>query len=73
MASKCWRPAVVVSIAITAFLTRSVEGQGGATEAPTGFDNGTNGIVDQATHDTDRLVFEQVEDEVDGLGQSTES
>ena len=27
--------AVVVSIVITAFLTRSVEGQGGATEAPT--------------------------------------
>jgi CxxC motif-containing protein (DUF1111 family) len=45
----------------------SVESQT-ATEAPTGFDNRTNGCVDQTTHDADRAVFEQVEDNADGLG-----
>lgn len=39
-----------------------------ATEAPTGFDNGTNGCVTQAVHDQDRAVFEQVEANADGLG-----
>jgi len=58
---------VVVSVALTASLSRNVEGQG-PTEAPTGFDNSTNGLVDQATHDADRLVFEQVDEEIDGLG-----
>jgi CxxC motif-containing protein (DUF1111 family) len=58
----------VVSIVVIAALSRRVEGQGGATEAPTGFDNGTNGLVDQNTHDADRLVFEQVDQEIDGLG-----
>jgi CxxC motif-containing protein (DUF1111 family) len=59
--------AVVILIIITPMLAHTVEGQT-ATEAPTGFDNGTNGLVDPATHDTDRMVFEQVDDVVDGLG-----
>lgn len=39
-----------------------------ATEAPAGFDNLTNGFVDQATFDLDREVFEDFELIEDGLG-----
>jgi len=38
------------------------------TEAPTGFDNLTNGLVDQATHNTDRGVFKASENAAGGLG-----
>ena len=37
-------------------------------EAPTGFDNKSNGTVDDATHQADRGVFDSVEDVKDGLG-----
>jgi CxxC motif-containing protein (DUF1111 family) len=37
-------------------------------DAPTGFDNKTNGMVDDATHQADQLKFEQVEQPSDGLG-----
>src|SRR5246127_607654 len=37
-------------------------------DAPSGFDNKTNGIVDAATHQADRMVFEEVEQLSDGLG-----
>jgi CxxC motif-containing protein (DUF1111 family) len=39
-----------------------------APEAPSGFDNGTNGCVTQAVHDQDRAQFETVEKQRDGLG-----
>lgn len=39
-----------------------------AMEAPAGFDNQTNGLVDQATHDTDRMAFEAVNTIEMGLG-----
>lgn len=48
--------------------TNNVLGQSGATEAPAGFDDLTNGLVDQATHDLDRDVFEEREFIADGLG-----
>ena len=38
------------------------------TEALTGFDGATNGLVDQATHDNDRLVFEERDTIAKGLG-----
>ena len=38
------------------------------TEAPTGFDNKSNGIVDDATHQADQTKFEEVEQLSDGLG-----
>ena len=38
------------------------------TEAPTGFDNLTNGLTDQATHDADRATFEDRETIADGVG-----
>jgi CxxC motif-containing protein (DUF1111 family) len=37
-------------------------------DAPTGFDNKTNGIVDDATHQADQLKFDAVEQPNDGLG-----
>ena len=37
-------------------------------EAPTGFDNKTNGLVDGATHQADQAKFEEVEQLSDGLG-----
>ncbi len=38
------------------------------TEAPTGFDNLTNGLTDQATYDADRSTFEDRETIADGVG-----
>ena len=38
------------------------------TEAPTGFDNKSNGLVDDATHAADQNTFEEVEHVADGLG-----
>jgi CxxC motif-containing protein (DUF1111 family) len=38
------------------------------SEAPTGFDNKTNGLVAQATFDADKLTFEERDEIADGLG-----
>jgi CxxC motif-containing protein (DUF1111 family) len=38
------------------------------TEAPTGFDNKTNGVADDATHQADQTKFEEIEQLSDGLG-----
>jgi CxxC motif-containing protein (DUF1111 family) len=37
-------------------------------DAPTGFDNKSNGVVDDATHQADQAKFEEVEQLSDGLG-----
>ena len=37
-------------------------------DAPTGFDNKTNGMVDDATHQADQAKFDEVEHLSDGLG-----
>jgi len=58
---------VAIIVTVPLLLPSRVEGQG-ATEAPTGFDNGTNGLVDQATHEADQAVFEQIDEVIDGLG-----
>ena len=39
-----------------------------ASEAPTGFDSKSNGVVNDSTHDADRTAFDEVEDIGDGLG-----
>jgi CxxC motif-containing protein (DUF1111 family) len=64
---------LVLSLALLAaalpfLLPANVESQTTATEAPTGFDDQTNGCVGQATHDADRATFETVETPDDGLG-----
>jgi CxxC motif-containing protein (DUF1111 family) len=37
-------------------------------EAPTGFDNNSNGVVDESTHQADLVKFESIEQIPDGLG-----
>ncbi len=37
-------------------------------EAPTGFDNKSNGVADDSTHQADQMKFEEVEQLSDGLG-----
>src|ERR1700722_9711290 len=39
-----------------------------STEAPTGFDNRSNGVADDATHQADQAKFEEIEQLSDGLG-----
>src|SRR5882672_3149042 len=56
-----------VALALPLWVSRTVEGQG-ATEAPSGFDTLTNGMVTQAVHDADRLTFEERDDVAKGLG-----
>jgi CxxC motif-containing protein (DUF1111 family) len=61
---------LVLAAGILSLYTARIEGQSGtaASEAPTGFDNQTNGLVNQATHDLDREVFDEQEFVEDGLG-----
>src|ERR1700719_954070 len=52
---------VALSVALISAATRF-------PEAPTGFDNKTNGLVDDLTHQADQVKFEGVEQLSDGLG-----
>jgi CxxC motif-containing protein (DUF1111 family) len=52
---------------LPAVLTRTVTVHG-ATEAPTGYDNATNGFESQAQMDADRATFEERDDIAKGLG-----
>ena len=54
-------PLAVLSLVLAFSASRS-------TEAPTGFDNKSNGVVDDATHEADQMRFEDVELVSDGLG-----
>jgi CxxC motif-containing protein (DUF1111 family) len=56
-----------IALALPLWSSRTVEGQG-ASEAPTGFDTLTNGMVTQAVHDADRATFEERDDVTKGLG-----
>jgi CxxC motif-containing protein (DUF1111 family) len=73
-------PCCAISIGIVAFATTAC-GAGApstpfmpptpspsAAEAPAGFDNTSNGMVADSTHDADRTAFDEVEDISDGLG-----
>ena len=63
--------ALMLAAATGAYLTAfsmTVQGQSGATEAPAGFDNLTNGFASQAQFDADRLKFEERDDIARGLG-----
>jgi CxxC motif-containing protein (DUF1111 family) len=53
--------AAALSVALISAATRF-------PEAPTGFDNKTNGMVDEITHQADQVKFEGVEQLSDGLG-----
>jgi CxxC motif-containing protein (DUF1111 family) len=58
----------VVGVSSPLYMTKSVYSQTGVTEAPAGFDNLTNGFTTQAQFDADRAVFEEREDDDEGLG-----
>src|ERR1700675_822983 len=55
-----------IAAAAVTFVLVSVSAQD--PDAPTGFDNKTNGMVDDATHQADQTKFEEVEQLSDGLG-----
>ena len=58
----------LLGVVVTGFILPAVFSQAPA-EAPTGFDNLTNGFTaDQLAFDTDRGIFEEVETIPDGLG-----
>jgi CxxC motif-containing protein (DUF1111 family) len=69
----------VTMLAILAWVPVELQGQRAAkpaptvvkpsyTEAPAGFDNKSNGMVDDATHQADQAKFDEVEAISDGLG-----
>ena len=58
----------VAALALPAITSSTVQSQGGITEAPTGFDNLSNGFVDQTTHEANEDVFAEQEFIEDGLG-----
>ena len=58
---KLFIAAATITFALVSVATQS-------TDAPTGFDNKTNGIVDDATHQADQTKFDEVEQLTDGLG-----
>jgi CxxC motif-containing protein (DUF1111 family) len=57
----------ITVFAISILMTGTVQSQG-ATEAPAGFDNQTNGFVLQPQFDADKLVFEERDEADEGLG-----
>jgi CxxC motif-containing protein (DUF1111 family) len=63
-----YRASPLVLLFAAAVLSLTIVAQTGITEAPTGFDNQTNGFVDQLTHDADLDVFAEQEFLEDGLG-----
>ena len=55
-------------LSLAALLLTLTGAAAAATEAPTGFDNQSNGLVDAATHQADQAKFDTVEQIADGLG-----
>ncbi len=67
--SSKWLAVSVLVFGMGLMLTRARGEDPSATEAPAGFDNLTNGMVDQTTHDLDRTTFfEEVDTVKSGLG-----
>jgi CxxC motif-containing protein (DUF1111 family) len=63
-----WVAAFVVTCMMLVAVRGSIGENQSPAEAPTGFDTSTNGLVDQATHDEDRAVLEEVDEDSEGLG-----
>src|SRR5262249_2067588 len=57
-----------VVVALGALVSIGLGAQLSDTDAPSGFNNQTNGLVDQTTHGADQVKFEGVEQIDDGLG-----
>ena len=60
--------AMAIMLVMLPTLQKPAQSQGGATEAPAGFDNLTNGHISQADFDTFRATFEEQEEIDEGLG-----
>ena len=58
----------VVGVAVFSLLAAACSAGGAPTAAPTGFDNKSNGLTDEATHQSDLGVFDEFEAIADGLG-----
>src|SRR5579864_8646191 len=59
-------PLAVFSLILSGLILASSASR--STEAPAGFDNKSNGVADDATHQADQAKFEEVEQLSDGLG-----
>src|ERR1700726_972610 len=59
-------PFAVLSLIVSSLILASSASH--SAEAPTGFDNKSNGVTDDATHQADQTKFEEVEQLSDGLG-----
>ena len=57
---------LLICVAVLGFIFVAAAAQ--SPEAPTGFDNKTNGVVDQTTHATDQAAFEAALQIAEGLG-----
>jgi CxxC motif-containing protein (DUF1111 family) len=57
---------LLISVALLSLILASFSSR--PMEAPTGLDNKSNGVVDDATHQVDQTKFEEVEQVSDGLG-----
>jgi len=57
-----------ISVAVAALSLVLISATAQLPDAPTGFDNKTNGMVDAATHQADQAKFEEVEQLSNGLG-----
>ena len=62
------RLAVSLAIALVFSAALALDQPPPVAEAPAAFDDKTNGVVDQATHDADLETFDEVETIEDGLG-----
>ncbi len=60
------RPLIPLAILILIFILAAAALP--PAEAPAGFDNKSNGVVDDATHQADQKTFEEIEQISDGLG-----
>jgi CxxC motif-containing protein (DUF1111 family) len=59
---------LLIPLAVLSFILTSAPSASHPTEAPTGFDNKSNGLADDATHEADQMRFDEVELVSDGLG-----
>ena len=59
---------LLIPSAVLSLIFASAPSASHPTEAPTGFDNKSNGLADDATHEADQMRFEEVELVSDGLG-----
>src|SRR5271169_2817925 len=62
------RPLIASAILILSLILILAAAALPPAEAPTGFDNKSNGVADDATHQADQKTFEEVEQLSDGLG-----